>query len=212
MNTSTTTSDKLLAAGVVAGPLYVLVSVAQGLTRDGFDFTRHPWSLLANGDLGWIQVANLVVTGLLVIAFAVGMQRRPETGTWAPRLIAAYGVSLIAAGVFRADPALGFPAGTPEAVGAVSWRGMLHFVAGGIGFACLIAACLVAGRRFAVAGRRGWAVVSRVIGIVFLAGFVAVGSGGGNVAVNLTFTAAVILVWAWVTAYAAHLHRQTVTA
>ena len=65
----------LLAAGVVAGPLYVGVSLAQALTRPGFDLTRHPWSALANGDLGWIQVTNLIVTGVLVIAFAVGLRR-----------------------------------------------------------------------------------------------------------------------------------------
>jgi len=71
---------------------------------------------MANGERGWIQVANLVVTGLMVIAFAVGLRRALATGTgarWAPRLVAAYGVSLVAAGLLRADPALGFPAGTP---------------------------------------------------------------------------------------------------
>jgi hypothetical protein len=55
----------LLACGVVAGPLYVLVSLTEALTRDGFDLARHQWSLLSNGDLGWIHIANLVVTGLV---------------------------------------------------------------------------------------------------------------------------------------------------
>ena len=45
----------LLAAGVVAGPLYVTVSLAQALIRPGFDLTRHPWSALANGDPGGEQ-------------------------------------------------------------------------------------------------------------------------------------------------------------
>ena len=53
----------LIAAGAVAGPLYVGVALAQALTRQGFDLTRHPWSVLANGELGWIQVTNLIVTG-----------------------------------------------------------------------------------------------------------------------------------------------------
>lgn len=53
----------LLGYGIIAGPFYVAVSLAQALTRDGSDLTRHQWSLLANGDLGWIQVANFVVTG-----------------------------------------------------------------------------------------------------------------------------------------------------
>jgi predicted RNA polymerase sigma factor len=41
----------LLARGVVAGPLYVLVSLTEALTRDGSDLARHQWSLLRNGDL-----------------------------------------------------------------------------------------------------------------------------------------------------------------
>src|SRR2546425_414205 len=41
----------LVAYGVIAGPVYVLVSLAQALTRDGFDLTRHAWSLLSNGGL-----------------------------------------------------------------------------------------------------------------------------------------------------------------
>jgi len=36
--------------------------VTQALVRPGFDPTRHAWSLLANGDWGWIQIANVIVT------------------------------------------------------------------------------------------------------------------------------------------------------
>jgi hypothetical protein len=62
----------LLGLGVIAGPFYVAVSLAQALTRDGFDITRHAWSLLANGDLGWLQMANLILTGAI---------RQPMPGT-----------------------------------------------------------------------------------------------------------------------------------
>ncbi|HZA19988.1 MAG TPA: DUF998 domain-containing protein, partial [Actinomycetota bacterium] len=37
--------------GILAGPIYIATSLIQALTREGFDLTRHPWSLLANGDL-----------------------------------------------------------------------------------------------------------------------------------------------------------------
>lgn len=42
----------LLGYGMLAGPFYVAVSLAQALSRDGFDLTRHAWSLLANGEHG----------------------------------------------------------------------------------------------------------------------------------------------------------------
>src|SRR6266542_138349 len=136
----------LLGYGVIAGPAYVLVSLLQAVTRDGFDLRRHAWSLLSNGHLGWIQVTNFVVTGLATVAFSIGLRRALRSGrggSWAPRLIGVYGASLIGAGVFRADPALGFPPGTPPGVAEVSWHGIAHFILGGIGFTCLVAACIV---------------------------------------------------------------------
>jgi len=198
----------LLGYGVLAGPLYVTVSLAQALTRDGFDLTRHQWSLLSNGALGWIQVANFVVTGLMVIASAVGLRRALAT-TWAPRLVATYGAGLVCAGIFRADPALGFPPGTPAGTGTVTWHGILHFVAGGIGFAGLIAACFVVARRFAAEGRTGWAGYSRVTGVLFLAAFVGVATGASSVATNLGFVGGVLIAWAWLTALSIHLYRHT---
>ncbi len=202
----------LLGYGVLAGPVYVAVSLAQACTRDGFDLARHEWSLLANGDLGWIQVANFVVTALMVFAFAVGLRRvlRPGFGAiWAPRLVAGYGVGLVAAAAFRADPAMGFPPGTPDGPGVVTWHGVLHLAAAGVGFLCLVAACVILARRFAWAGRRGWAAYSAVTGTVFLAGFGAVATGGGATWANLTFVAAILIMWVWVSATSVHLYRGT---
>jgi Protein of unknown function (DUF998) len=54
-----------------------------------------------------------------------------------------YGVGLVCAGAFRADPADGFPAGTPAGPGPVSCHGMLHLASAGVGFGGLIAACFV---------------------------------------------------------------------
>lgn len=200
----------LLGYGVIAGPIYLAVSLGQALTRDGFDLTRHQWSLLSNGDLGWIQVANFLVTGLMLVAFGVGLRRvlaPGRAGSWAPLLVAAYGVSLVAAGVFRADPALGFPVGTPDGPATVSWHGIAHFVAGGIGFTCVAAACFVIARRYATEGRRGFARFSRVTGVAFLAGFAMIASSGGSSVATIAFTATVILVWAWLSSVALDRYR-----
>jgi hypothetical membrane protein len=203
-------TKSLLGYGVIAGPVYVGVALAQALTRDGFDLSRHPWSMLANGEHGWIQVVNFILTGLMVIAFAVGLRRALDSGPaarWAPRLIAVYGLSLIAAGAFRADPGAGFPVGTPDGPGPVSWHGLLHFAAGGIGFTCLAIAALALGRRFAAEARPGWAAYSRITAVVFLAGFALMaGSGGARVAI-VGFTAAIILTWSWVSAVAVDSYR-----
>ncbi|MEU8171473.1 DUF998 domain-containing protein [Microbispora hainanensis] len=195
----------LLGYGVIAGPLYVGVSLAQALTRDGFDLTRHAWSLLANGDLGWIQIVNFVLAGAMTVAFAAGL-RRAHGGGWAPRLLAGYGLSLLAAGIFRADPVDGFPRGVPA--GEVSWHGIAHLASGGIGFTCLVAACFVLARRFARRGQAAWAWSSRVTGALFAAGFLAVASGAGAAWATLAFTGAVVLGWAWISALAVHTYRN----
>ncbi|HST83015.1 MAG TPA: DUF998 domain-containing protein [Kineosporiaceae bacterium] len=203
-------TKSLLGYGVIAGPAYVTVAVAQALTRDGFDLTRHPWSMLSNGDHGWIQIVNFLLTGLMVIAFAVGLRRALDGGVgarWAPRLVAAYGLSLIAAGAFRADPGLGFPIGTPAGPGPISWHGTLHFAAGGIGFSCLAAACFVLARRFAAEGRLRWARFSRVSAGAFLAGFAMVASGSGVPGAVVAFTAAIILIWGWMSVVAVDRYR-----
>ena len=200
----------LLGYGVVAGPFYVAVSVAQGLVRDGFDFRRHEWSLLANGQHGWIQTTNLIVTGLMTIAFALGLRRALGPGrgaAWSSGLISVYGAGMVAAGLFRADPRDGFPAGTPAGPGVVSWHGTVHFVSAGLGFLCLIAACFVVAGRYRADGRPRWAAFSGITGVLFLAGFAGIASGAGNAAVNLAFTASILLLWAWMSAVALDLYR-----
>jgi len=197
----------LLVCGVIAGPLYVIVGLGQALTREGFDLTRHALSLLSNGLLGWIQIANFVITGLLVIACAVGMRRAlalESSGAWGPVLLGVYGLGLIAAGIFIADPALGFPPGTPPGPPhTISTHGLMHFVSGGVGFLGLIASCFVFARRFAVRKQSAWAAYSVATGVIFFAAFFAIASGSGKVWINLAFCFAVVLAWAWITAIAA---------
>jgi hypothetical protein len=207
---STRAGRSLLGYGALAGPLYVAVSLAQALLRRGFELTRHEWSLLADGPSGWIQVVNFCLSGAMVLAFAVGLRRALTPGRgarWAPRLIGLYGLGLVGAGVFRADPALGFPPGTADGPAAISWHGLLHLVSATVGFAGLIAACFVMAARFATEGRRGWAIGSRLVGLAFATGFAGVASGAGGAVTTLGFTAAVVLGWAWLSAVAIDRYR-----
>jgi len=203
-------TKSLLGYGVIAGPIYVLSVAAQMATRDGYDPTRHAASQLGNGELGWIQIATFLVVGAMTIAGAAGVRRALGPGrlsAWASGLLGAYGAALIAAGVFRADPSDGFPPGTPPGVGEVSWHGLAHLAVAGVGFACLVAACFVLGTRFARNGLGSWAWFSRITGAVFAVSFVALSSGSGGATAILVFTAAVVLVWAWLTAVSVRLYR-----
>ncbi|GAA3671293.1 hypothetical protein GCM10022224_039420 [Nonomuraea antimicrobica] len=201
----------LLGCGVAAGPLYVTVALVQALTREGFDLTRHAWSLLANGEPGWIQTANFAVTGLATVAAAVGLRRAlmPGRGArWAPILVGAFGVSMIGAALFPADPAMGFPAGTPEGPGVVTLSGILHLAVGGVGFLCLSAACYIIGSRYARHGDNGWAWYSRVTGTLFLGSFAGIASGAGGAAGTLVFVAGIVAVWCWLSLLSLSLARH----
>ncbi|GGV36902.1 DUF998 domain-containing protein [Streptomyces spectabilis] len=165
----------LLAGGVVAGPLFLGAGLIQGLSRDGFDFTRNAISQLSLGGTGWIQVTSFSLTGALLVVGAVGMRRalRGEPGgVWAPRLIAVFGASFLLSAVFAADPGAGFPAGAPDArTTSMSWHGTLHMLSGMVGHLALCAAFFVLARHFAAGGHRGWAVGSRLVPFAVLAGF-----------------------------------------
>jgi hypothetical protein len=203
----------LLGYGPLAGFVYLASGLTQALLRDGFDLSRHSLSLLANGPLGWIHVTTLVVTGLMTVAAAVGVRRalREGRGTrLGSGLLVGYGVSLIAAGAFVADPMDGFPVGTPAGPpSGTTLSGILHLAAGGIGFACLIAATLVLARRFAAESRGGWAWYSRITGLVVLSGFVGVSSGSTSPAAVLALWIGVVAGWVWLGALGVHLYRRT---
>lgn len=204
-------TTNLLIAGAAAGPLHVGVGVLQALFREGYDPTRHPLSVLSNGSMGWIQIANFLASGLMVLAGSVGLWqalRSSRGGMLGPLLLAVYGVGLIGAGVFVADPMPDFPPGAAAPSGGLSSSGALHFMSGGIGFFGLIGACLVFAAHFLLAGRWVWALYSGLTGVAFLAAFMAIASGSQQRWVILAFTAAVAAAWAWIFAVMIHTLRR----
>lgn len=198
----------LLACGLLAGPLFVGLAVSQVLLRDGFDLTRHPLSLLSLGELGWIQVTNFVVTGLLSIAFAAGMWRVVHPGrggTWGPLLVGTFGAGLVLGGVFITDPSLGFPPGAAEGMpDHYSWHATVHNIAPGISLDALLLACLVFVRRFAGLRSWRWVIFSAATAVVVLV--LSWWPGLDWISIRLATALAVAL--GWMTALAARLLRE----
>ncbi|MFI6528702.1 DUF998 domain-containing protein [Streptomyces uncialis] len=200
---------RLLVAGAVSAPLWAVSALTQAATRDGFDITRHPLSVLSNGSLGWLQITTFVVVGVLAMAGALGMRRAlrgTPGGVWVPRLLLVNGIAMIAAGVFVMDPADGFPAGTPEGTPAsLSGASIGHMAAGSVAFFSLIAANYVLVRHFRRAGRSGEAVLSLVAGTALL-----LGNGwamAGGTAGTLTLAVGALTAMLWVSAVAARASR-----
>ena len=74
-----------------------------------------------------------------------------------------------------------------------------------MGFLGLIAACFVFARRFAALSQGGWAAYCVATGVIFFAAFFGIASGSGQVWINVAFSVAVVVAWAWVSVMAARL-------
>ena len=194
---STRITRSLAGYGVIAGPVYVGVSLAQALTRNGFDLGRHAWSQLALGEWGWVQTVNLVATGLMSVAFSVALRRTlagGRGGRGVPVLVAVFGVGVLLAGFFPADPAGGFPVGM-AAPATPTLHGTLHLVTSGLGFLALAAAMIVMAVRYASERRRGRSAFAVVAAVALLSGFAAIASSSG--AGVAAFIAGIVTAFTW---------------
>ncbi|MCU1644116.1 MAG: hypothetical protein JWN03_4391 [Nocardia sp.] len=163
----------LLACGVIAPLLNIVVILILGAIRPGYNAWIVPDSNLELGDGGWIQITNYIVTGALMLGFALGMRLRLRTGrgsTWGPILLGSYGLTFIVIGPILPDPSLGYP---PGASSALTVHGAVHTVFGLLQFASLIAACFVLARRDEARERRGWSWYSVATGLLVAASYIA---------------------------------------
>jgi len=199
----------LLGLGMLAGPFYLVVSLIQAGIRDGFDLMRHPLSLLANGPGGWVQTANFVLTGLMVIAAAAGFRRVLGPKARAVSLfLGGFGAGMIVAAVFPADPVDGFPPGTPDGFPtSISTPGMVHFVAGALGFTFLAISCLVAARVMSRRNAPALARFSFLSGLAVLLGFFGGPALPTMSAVVLGIWFSVLVGWTWLALMSRHLYR-----
>ena len=161
----------LLACGIAGPVLFNIVYLIEGATRPGYDAWRQPVSALSLGDSGWTQIANFIVFGLLVSAFAFGLRSVLAPGParlWAPLLQVVVGLGLLVAGIFVQDPAQGYPVGVSPPANA-SLHGIIHLAATFIVFNARIVWCFVMAGRFAHYPRwRGWAVSAVATGVAMM--------------------------------------------
>ena len=201
---------RLLLAGAVAGPLFILTVLVQDYTRPDFDPRIYPLSMLSLGDWGWVQMANFALAGVLNLVYAVGLWRSlhpGRAGTWGPLLIGAYGLGLITVGVFTTDPANGFP---PGAVASTepSGHGVIHALGGLFTFVVLTAALGVFVRFFLARHERWWAVYCLASAVAVLVLFF----GGINNPALVARTLRLAMFVGWMAASVTGMKLLSVTA
>jgi hypothetical protein len=205
-NMAAAITRSLLGWGVVAGPFYLVVGLAQALTRDGFDLSRHPLSVLMLGDWGWVQRLNFILSALMTLAAAVGFVR--AMGSRFPGvLLGVFGSCVLLSGVFAPDPMAGFPPGAATA-GEPSLSGILHMAFGGIGFLALAAACFTAAAWYSRRGAGAFATLSRLAGVVVLVGFIGGAALSTHAAGIPALWTAVVVGWVWLAASSVRLYRS----
>ena len=182
----------------------------EGALRPGYDPMRAPVSALALGPRGWVQRANFVVTGLLMLACAFGLPvalRAYGGSFWGPVLVGSYAIGLIGAGVFVTD-VMGNP--TEPTATKRGPQSVLHDLFSLVVFLSLFAACFVFARLFSASGAFGWAAYSVVSGVLFGIGFILFArgfAGAGNLAPigGLLQRLTIAVGWTWIALVAAHL-------
>jgi len=173
-----------LWAGVVGPALFVAVFLIDGATRAGYDPSRHQVSLLSLGDRGWVQTLSFLVTGALLILFAIALRAHLAAGPSAmaarsgPVAIGVSGLGFVLAGVFPTQPLFGYPPGAPAGMATdITAGSLVHVGAAMLLFFGLIVAAAVFARRFWRVRARGWAVGSALAAVIVFVAFGASGSG-----------------------------------
>ncbi len=201
----------LLACGAIGPLLFIVVFLIEGATRPNYSALHNFVSSLSLGDQGWVQITNFLICGMLVLCFAIGLQRVLHSGKGSilgPILLGIFGLSLIGAALFVTDPLLGYP---PGASSTPTLHGTLHVLLSLVAFIALPAACFVLARRFAAdPAWRGWTLYSIATGILVVVFFIAadvVASPNSNAPAGLVQRLSIIIGWGWIALLALRLLR-----
>jgi Protein of unknown function (DUF998) len=153
----------LLQGGVVGPVVFVVAILIEGATRPGYDPVRQFVSVLSLGDGGWVQAANFVVSGLLIVGLGVGSSRlaRDADRRWVARMLTVAGLAFAWSGLFSTDPQWGYPVWiSAYAAANPTWHSDLHYIGGFVAATALPLAIVVEARRAWCAADRQRALYS----------------------------------------------------
>ncbi len=133
-------------AGIIGPALFVAIFTIEGWLRPGYGPLSTYVSALSLGPRGWIQIANFIILGVLMLVFTRGIAAEFQNGKASrggPILLAIIAILFIVSGPLVMDPT-----GTP--LNQVTIHGTIHGLAGGIIFILMPISCFVFLRRFRV--------------------------------------------------------------
>jgi hypothetical protein len=158
-------------AGMIAGPLFLIASVAQLPLNEGIDLTRHAFSYLTLGPHGSLQQANFVVAGLLYVFSSVSVAAAVggRLAKWVGGLTGLLGAGMVVSGLFVPDPSFGYPPGAPAGVPAeLTASSVVHGAAFTISVLSWLALLASLAWWLHRHGDRRWAMVTAAFAIALL--------------------------------------------
>lgn len=162
----------LLACGV-AGPLLFLAAFTiEGALRPGYSAYQHYVSTLSIGERGWVQIANFLANGTLLLLASLGWRRALAPGTasrGAPIVLAVTGVGFLLAGVFVTGPALGYPPDVAPGTKADPISSGGHLVGALVAYFGVAGTAFLYARRAHADGDARWRRISITAGVATLA-------------------------------------------
>lgn len=127
----------LAIAGISAPIVFTASAIAHSLTRDDHSPLSDPLGALAAGPSGWVQDATFAATGLLVIAFGLGLHLTLRPGRHVdpgPQFLALFGLGMIGAArwpaadlVILTSAWLAALALAPRLAKDPAWKGLARF-------------------------------------------------------------------------------------
>lgn len=194
----------LLWFGAASVGLFIVTFVVDGWTRPRYRPMRHPVSALALGSRGWLQSANFILCGLGTALGAIAVAD-VDGSVLLAAVIAVFGLSLIASGVFPMDAMRGYPPGTPDDTPTeTSMRHRLHDWAGVVVFGSIPIAAIIAAF---VLPEVGWKWYSALTAAGSLGGFVVFGQAWeqDHPRTGLVQRVTISIGWVWLGLLFAHI-------
>ncbi|MFG2062781.1 DUF998 domain-containing protein [Micromonospora sp. NPDC048871] len=188
-----------LWVGALGAVSFVLVFLIDGASRPGYAPTRHPVSALALGSRGGIQTANFLISGSAITAGAVGVLAEGPNALLGV-VLAVFGLGLVASGVFRMDPMLGYPPGAPTGIPEQhSTAHRIHDLAGAVVFLSLPVSAAISAFTLPTTP---WRVVSGGVAVTLFLGLGQFGRAWEQVSprIGLIQRAMIIPGWGWLAA------------
>lgn len=164
-------SKCLLLCGVVAGPLFIMTFIIDGMLHTDYYPLHDSVSALALGKYGWVQVLNFEITGLLILGFAIGLRDQFSSSpgiSWKATLFIILAVAIMGAGIFKTDTQHAYLLGPSLLPLERSLPGTLHIFFSVSGFIILSMECFTFARQFRQGHEVVWRLYSLVSGVGIL--------------------------------------------